>query len=335
MTNPAQRVELTTMSVLKVFGVMLAIYFVWQILNILGLLFVVLIVVAALDPAVDALQRYGIHRGAAVSLIYLLLFLILAFLFSLLLPPLVDQVRTLSVTFPGLVTKITPLYQLVVESNAQDLLSTISTELSAFTQGVFAATARVFGGAAAFISVLVLSFYILLDAKQAKHAFIPLIPGSKVQTVLSVVEQISGRLGSWLRGQLFLSIIIMLLSFIGLAVLGVPYALTLAVLAGILEIIPYLGPILAGLVAVLVAYAAGSWQLMAGVLVLYAVIQQLENHFLVPKVMQSAVGLSPVTIIIALAIGAQLGGITGAIIAVPLTAVLSVLVQEWPKLRKA
>lgn len=333
--NPTQRVEITTKSVLKVFGVLLAIFFIWKILNILGLLFVVLIVVAALDPAIGGLQQYGLPRGAAVSLIYLGLFLVLAFLFSLLLPPLVDQLSNLTVAFPSLVSRVTPLYQVVVDSNAQDLLSTISAELSAFTQGIFAATARLFGGAAAFVSVLVLSFYILLDVKQARHAFIPLIPANKVKSVLNIVEKVSSTLGSWLRGQLFLSLIITAITFIGLAILGVPYALTLAVLAGVLEIIPYLGPILAGAVALLVAYASGSWQLSAGVFVLYAVVQQLENHFLVPKVMQSAVGLSPVTIIIALAIGAQLAGITGAIIAVPLTAVLSVLIAEWPKLNKA
>lgn len=333
--NPPQRIELTTASILKVFGVLLAIFFLWKIINILGLLFVVLIVVAALDPAVDGLQQQGLPRAAAVSLIYLGLFLLLAFLFSLLLPPLVDQLSNLTVAFPSLVARVTPLYQVLVDSQAQDLLSTISAELSAFTQGIFAATARFFGGVAAFTSVLVLSFYILLDVKQSKHAFIPLIPATKVKSVLLIAQRVSQTLGSWLRGQLLLSLIITLITFVGLALLGVPYALTLAVLAGILEIIPYLGPILAGVVALLVAYASGSWQLSAGVLVLYAAVQQLENHFLVPKVMQSAVGLSPVTIIIALAIGAQLAGIAGAIIAVPLTAVLAVLITEWPRLQKA
>ncbi len=333
--NQTQRIEITTISILKVFGVMLAIFFLWKILNILGLLFVVAIVVAALDPAVAGLQRSGLPRGVAVSLIYLGLFFILAFIFSLLLPPLVDQLSALTVTFPTLIARVTPLYQVIVDSNAQDLLSTISAELSAFTQGIFAATARLFGGAAAFISVLVLSFYILLDVGQARLSFIPLIPAGKVKPVVATLEKVSATLGSWLRGQLFLSVIITLVTYVGLLMLGVPYALTLAVLAGVLEIIPYLGPILAGIVALVVAYASGSWQLAAGVLIFYAALQQLENHFLVPKIMQSAVGLSPVTIIIALAIGGQLAGITGAIIAVPLTAVLTILAAEWPKLQKA
>lgn len=332
--TPAQRVDITMLSIVKVFAVLLGIYLVWRILDILALLFVVLILVAALGPAVTWLTKRNIPRAAAVSLIYIGIFLTFGFLISLLLPPLIEQLAALATTFPTLVEQVTPLYHVLQENNATELFQSLSTELSGLTQGVFSATAQVFGGATAALTVLVLSFYLLLDVKQARDALVTLLPGDRVKPTLVALEKTGEKLGSWLRGQFILSVAMGLLTSIGLAILGVPYALTLGVLTGLLEIVPYLGPIIAALVTVPVAYAAGSWQLALGALVMFALLQQLENTILVPKIMQSAVGLSPVVVIIALAIGAKLGGVTGAIIAIPLTAVISVLVKELPQFRR-
>lgn len=329
------RVELTTTSILKIFGVILGLYILWKIANIIVLFFVVLILVAALGPAVDWLTERDLPRPIAVGVIYLGIFLGLGFVVSLILPLLVEQLHALTVAFPSIVVRLTPLYDVVVRSNAQEILQSLSAELGRFTQGVLSATVQFFGGAAAALTIFVLSFYLLLDAKQARSALIPLLPAQKVKVILSIVGKAGSALGSWLRGQLYLSLILGLVTYIGLLLLGVPFALTLAVLTFLLEIIPYVGPIIAGFITVLVAYASGSWQLAVATLIFYTLLQQAESHFLVPKIMQSAVGLSPVTVILALAIGAELGGVTGAIIAVPFTAVLMVLAREWPHLRRA
>lgn len=330
-----QKVELSLSSIVKFFAVSLGLILIWQTLDILALLFVVLIIVAALEPTAERMVRMGIPRGWSVLTIFVVLFLALGLLVSLLVPTLVEQLGAFADSFPSLVRSITPLYELLIESDAQQLLNTITNSLSGFTQSVFSATAQVFGGAISAITVLVLSFYMLVDAKKTRDTLVLLVPADRVNAVVRLLDRTGAKLGNWLRGQLALSVIIGVISYIGFSILGVPYALTLAVLAGLFEIIPVVGPIISGLVAVLVAYASGSWQLGVGVLIFSIVLQQVENSLLVPKVMESAVGLSPIIVIIALLIGAKLAGVTGAIIAVPLAAAIAVLVQEWPTLKRA
>ena len=334
MTTPTQRVELTTSSIVKFFAVLLCVLLLWKVLDILALLFVVTIVVAALNPAVDWLVSREIPRPAAVALLYILILGIIGIPFSMFLPRLIEQVTELALTFPTIVERITPLYRLLVESNAQELLRSLSSSVSSLTQGIFSATAHIFGGATALLTVLVLSFYLLIDVKQAHDALVTVIPPHWLKPMYRMLTRTSDKLGSWLRGQFILSALMGFIVYVGLLILGVPYALTLGFLTGLLEIVPYLGAIIAGFSTVIVAYAAGSWQLALVTLIFFTVVQQLESHILVPKVMQSAVGLSPVIVIVALAVGAKLGGITGAIIAVPLAAVISVFVQEWPRLRQ-
>lgn len=332
MSQP-QRVEITTTSILKVFGVVLGLFFLWFIRDILALLFVTAIIVAALGPTVRTLESYGIPRAGGVLLIYLGAFIVVAGLVSLIVPPLITQLVEFAETSPAIVRQITPLYQLFPASSIQQVINTLNSALGSFTQGIFAATAQIFGGAVSAITVLVLSFYMLVDAQKTREHLIVLVPSRYARSVSEIVSRTGEKLGSWLRGQLLLSVIIGTITFIGLTIIQVPFALTLGVTAGLLEIIPLIGPTIAAVIAVLVAYAASSWQVALAVLIFFIVLQQAENHILVPKVMQSAVGLSPIIVIIALAIGGRLAGMTGAILAVPLAATISVLIQELPRLR--
>ncbi len=134
-------------------------------------------------------------------------------------------------------------------------------------------------------------------------------------------------MGAWVRGQLFLSLVIGVLVYIGLFLLNVPYALTLAIAAGVLEVVPVIGPIVASIPGILLAFTI-SPVLALGVAVMYFVVQQLENHLIVPQVMGRAVGLNPLVVILAIAVGSRLLGIMGALLAVPLTVVLQIIVLE-------
>lgn len=330
---PTQRVDLSTLTIAKFFLVPIALWLVWYLRDILALLFLVMIIVAALTPPIRFLEKQGIPKIGAVTLLYAIGALLLVGLFSLIIPPLVEQIQLFVVKFPLIVERVTPLYQVVSQSNAQQLLSSLSSSLSGLTQGVFAATVQIFGGAISAITVLVLSFYLLVDADKTSNSLLSLVPQDYRKIVTSLVTQTGEKLGAWLRGQLVLSLLIGLISFIGLLVMRVEFALTLGVLAGVLEIIPFLGPIIAAVAAVVVAYASGSWQIAVVVLAFYILLQQVESHVMVPKIMESAVGLSPIIVVLALAIGAKLGGITGAILAVPLAATLSVVLRDIPKFK--
>ncbi|MBU4332000.1 AI-2E family transporter, partial [Patescibacteria group bacterium] len=141
------------------------------------------------------------------------------------------------------------------------------------------------------------------------------------------------KIGSWLRGQVILMIIIGILSYIGLLILGVRYALLLALFAGLMEIIPYIGPIFGAVPAVFIALTQSPIKGLL-VIVLYLIIQQLENNLIVPKIMKRAVGLNPIVVILVILIGGKIAGIVGALIAVPVATAFSVMLKDFLDLRK-
>jgi len=152
----------------------------------------------------------------------------------------------------------------------------------------------------------------------------------------ATINKVSERLGEWLRSQLLLMVTIGVLDGTILAILGIQYALTLGLLAGLLEIIPVIGPIVAAVTAIAVAFVSGApiWKIIA-ILIAYILVQQLEGNILVPKLMSKVIGLSPIFVIIAILIGNRLLGIGGAILAVPVAAGIQVFLHEYLPLNKS
>lgn len=331
-----QKVEISTLSILKFFGVILGLFFLWTIRDIFTLLLVVLIVVAALNPLVKWMMNQQIPRTVAVTVIYLVLFAVITLAFTLILSPLVKEISNLVDRFPEIVSSISPAFaELVNTGSIANVLRDYASELANITQGVFAAITQIFGGAITGITVAALSFYILVDMKTSRDALVVMTPKDYVEPAIKILNKIGDKIGAWVRGQVVLSFVIGVTSYIALLIINVPFALTLAVVAAILEIIPVVGPIIAGVIALVFAYGAGSWQMALAVAIFYVILQQIENAILVPKIMQKAVGLSPVIIIIALAVGGKLAGVSGAILAVPIATAVSVLVQDIPKLTRS
>ena len=144
---------------------------------------------------------------------------------------------------------------------------------------------------------------------------------------MDVFNRMQKKLGLWLRGQLILCLVIFILTYIGLLILGVKYALIIAVIAGLTEFIPYLGPVLGAIPAVFIAFTQ-SPTLALFTAILYIIIQQIENNFLVPKIMQKAVGLNPIVSIVAIMIGFSVGGVVGALLSIPVATAGTVLVED-------
>jgi len=175
---------------------------------------------------------------------------------------------------------------------------------------------------------LVITFYILVQENAIKRILRSLIPNRSLPYAYQLVNRVQKKLGLWLRGQLILGFIIFLLVYFALLISGVKYALILAIIAGLLEFIPYLGPILSGTLAVFLTLFQSP--LMAlWVLIIYLVVQFFENHVFVPMVMRQTVGLNPVVSIFALLIGGRLAGVIGVILAIPVVTALSVFVQDF------
>jgi len=326
------KIDISTKTILKILGLVILFWFLWAIRDILVLLFVVLILVAAFHPTIDILEKHRVPRLLSVILLYLGLLLAFSFLIYLIVPPIIVQVNELTQNLPLYTEKTNLLYGQIKDylPSLQNNLENIANNLGKFTTNIWSAGLSIFGDLIYFITVLVLTFYALLEKNGLDAVLVSSLPLSHKEKILNIFHKIGVKMGSWLRGQLLLCLIIAILDFIVLLILGVPYALVLAVLAGILEIIPNIGPVLGAIPAILVGLTVSPLTaLIIGLAFLG--VQQLESQILVPKIMGRAVGLSPIIVIIALLVGGKLLGIGGAILAVPAATAIIVAISEWRK----
>jgi predicted PurR-regulated permease PerM len=177
------------------------------------------------------------------------------------------------------------------------------------------------------LMILLLALYITTDGPRIGRYLRAFLPPDRHEQASRITNRIFVRLGGWVSGQILLCLIIGSMSWLGLTVIGVPYAVVLALIAGIMEAVPNIGPIIAAVPAVLIAALYSPWQALL-VAILYIVIQQLENYVVVPRVMSRAVELHPLAVLLALLVGSELMGVLGAVLAVPVTAAISVIVDE-------
>lgn len=339
MQQTRQTIDISWWAVIKVFAVVLVIQFLFQVRDILALLFLVFIFVAALHPIVQKMQR-KMPRIVAVTLVYLALFVIIIGASTIMFQPLANQASNLASIIPDKVNSVLPLFSDI--NNGSELLASVteglqqfSGALANFSGNIVNTTFGIFGGIFTAFTVLVLTFYLLLEEKAARHFLDNVLATKNRVQAMRILDKIALKMGSWVRGQLMLMVIIGVIDYIVLVILGVESPLPLAVWGGLMEVVPYLGPILGALPAVVVALVAGTpLQALLVAVLLIVVVQQLEGQFLVPKIMQKAVGLSPVIVILALLIGGKVFGIIGALLAVPVAATIAVLVQEWPNVQK-
>lgn len=337
MSNNFKTIEISTWTIAKFFLFILGLFFLYYIRNVVAFIFIVVILVAGFTPFVNWLVKLRIPRVIAVVILYFLIFVFFTFVIYLIIPPIIEQVTLLSTNINFYSEKLQNININISELlfQGRDVLSFVGNSLSQVSGGVFRSFLSLFGSAAAALTVFVLTFYILVQEDSIEKFILSLFPKKQQNHALAIYNKISIKLGKWLRGQLVLALIIGFTSYIILRILGIQYALSLAFLAGILEIVPIIGPIIAGLVVIGVAYLTGAawWQIIS-IAISYVIVQQLEAHFLVPKMMGKAIGLSPIIVIIALMIGAQIGGIIGAVLAIPIAAGILVVIQQWPNLKK-
>jgi len=328
------KIDISFITILKIAGALLFIYLLFIIRDVLALIFVTIIIVAALSPVVESLQK-KMNRTLAVTLVFAVLALLVAGVLYAIIPPLINQSEQLANNLPNYIERSAFYYHSIEEylPTVQSSIDKMSEYLSTASKNIFSATTGIFGGIISLVTVIVLSFYLLIDEMAFKKTFYSLLPPGKIEDVSEITKKIAIKVGDWLRGQLLLGGVVALVDLIGLLIIGIPYALVIALVSGILEIVPVIGPIIAGIIAAVVALTVSPVKALI-VVVLYIVVQQLENHVLVPQIMKKAVGLSPVIIIIAVITGAKLMGITGALIAIPIAGVISVVAQDWDTIKR-
>ncbi len=278
-----------------------------------------------------AISRRRVPRAAAILAIYATVLGGLAGLGAAVIPPLVQQSQQFWKALPDYMDqaqqRLTSWGLISPDASFKDLLQQAPAGGGDAVGVVMGAIWGFVGGIFGIISILLLTFYMLVDADRVFSLFVQLFPRRDRNRVSQIGELVAVKISAWLGGQMLLGLIIGTITATGLFLMGVPYFFVLAVIAGIGEMIPLIGPLLSAIPAVLVALTV-SPGLALGVAGFCWGLQLIENNILVPKVMGESVGLSAVTVIAALAIGSELLGFVGALLAVPTAAIIQVLVEE-------
>lgn len=311
----------------------------YRIRSILLLTYVSALLAMGISPLVQMIERRRLlpigprlPRWLAILLIYAAIIAAIVLIAAIVVPPLIEQAEELWRTLPeriaqaqaqlvrlGILRRSITLGEAVQQAPATGGATALTT--------LFGAARNVLGGVFGVITLVLLTFYMLVDSQQIFALFVRLFPRRERARVTTILATVTSKVSAWLGGQLLLALVIGLTSAVGLGLMGVPYFYVLALISAVGEMIPMVGPILSAIPAILVA-ATVSPGLAAGVAVFFIVQQQVENTVLVPKIMGRQVGLSAVTVIIALGVGNQLLGVVGAILSVPTAAIIQVLLQE-------
>lgn len=319
--------------------ILLSLAFLFYIREVLFLVVLALMFSAAIDEPIDWLDRRGVPRWLGLIFIYLLVIGVFSVTIALIIPPIVSETHALLSALPDLfqragvlITSTGIISEANKLTNLQSLATSFGNSLFGGTSTFFSTITGIFGGFFTTALVLVMTFYLVVQENGLKKFIRSIVPTQNQPYVTSLTNRIQFRIGKWFRGQLTLALVIGIVSYIALRIIGVPYAFVLAIVAGLMEIVPYIGPIIAAVPAVFLVLDNPVKALL--VIAAYIVINQLENHILVPKIMQKAVGLSPVVIIVALLIGAKVAGVMGIVLAVPVATAIAEFAGDFVKDRK-
>ena len=326
-------------TVLTVTAVLIFVAVLWAARSALMLIYVSAIIAMGFSPLVSIMEhptsrrhRPGVPRTLAILALYLAIVLAAAVVALTVVPPLLDQAGELWARTPQ---AFNDLQRLLIRAKLMTHRVTLQEAVQNAPAGsggnavntVLVAIWSVVGGVFGIVTILILSFYFLVEAPGLLDHITRLVPAQTRGHFAAISQEIVKKVSSWLRAQFILAGLMGTFAAIGLGLMGVPYFYVIALIAAVGETIPIVGPIAAGISAVGVALTA-SPRLAAMAGVYFLVLHQLEANILVPKIMERRVGVSPVTVIVALLIGGELWGLVGAILAIPTAAILSVIVAE-------
>lgn len=318
-------IEISHRTIVFTIAILAGGWLVLQVRDILYLLFIAFILMTALRPVVEALAVYKVPRPLTVIVLYGIILAFFSYLIASILPSMTTQLNRLLQDLPGYAGRIIP----TLDINIQQL----TREVAPITQNILQVGVGIFNNLINVVTVLVFTLYMILARNNADRILSALMREEQAKKVHEVLVDVETKLGAWARGQLTLMLIIGIFTYIGLTILGIEYALPLAVFAGLLEFVPMVGPFIGAVPAVLIAFTE-SPILAVSAAALYFVIQQFENHLIVPFIMRKSVGLSPIITITAFMIGARFEGVIGAVLAIPAILVIQVIVVHILKSRQ-
>lgn len=333
-----------TVATLLVIAIAVAAYFVWQVRSILLLLAIGILFGSILEPLVNRLRRIGFSRGQALLTWYVIIFTIVGVGIYYFSPLLGRQISNFDAAIPEIFESLRQTFR---DSGNETLrrsgvraITQIEISWNNFRNNpnvdpdqAFSVVNTLLGMSMSFISMLIVTFYWTVEKVSIKRWFLSQFPYSVRPRTHAIWDEVEFRIGGWARGQLMLMISIGIISGLVYWAIDLRFWLALAVVAGLTEVIPYIGPIIGGGIATVVALTESPEKAILVAVLVFA-IQQLEGALLVPRIMKHAVGMTPLTVILAVLIGNQLGGPAGSIIAIPIGASVQVVVSSLLRSRE-
>lgn len=300
------------------------------------LVFLTAIVIAsAIEPVAIWAKRHRVPRLPAILGLYIFTAMVFAGTFYFLFLPLLGEVSNFIKMFPEYSKAIAsdPAFSNAFGSTSlfgdathtislQDIIGQVNGFVTSLSRGAFSSVSAIFGGVLSFILIIILSFYLAVQEDGVGKFLRVVTPWKQEKYIVDLWKRSQAKIGLWMQGQVLLAVIIMILTYLGLLLVGVDHALLLAAFAGLLEIIPLFGPIIAAIPAVLIGYSGGGMTEAIVVIGLFLIIHQFENQLIYPLVVKKVVGVPPMVSILALLVGAALGGFLGLVISVPMATIL-------------
>ncbi len=330
MAGERIQLDIPSSTIIKVILLVLLFVFLYILKDVVIIFLFALILASGVSPFANWLDDRGFPRVVGVLGLYLIMLGLAVFVLSLIVPYISDDINRLTAVLPKVVERVSSTLENAQQSSPQyldflgeiqNMLSGLSSYLQQASQSVVGLIVSIFGGVFSFVAILIISFYLSVTRKGVEVFLGSVVPEKYESYVISLWKRTEIKVGKWIQGQLLLGLIVGLMTYIGLSLLGVKYALILSLLIMVLELVPMVGPVVAAIPAVFLAFlqspSLGLW-----VVALYIGVQQLENHVLVPVILGRTLNLNPVVIIIALLVGQQLAGIPGMILAVPISTII-------------
>jgi predicted PurR-regulated permease PerM len=315
---------------LTALGVFFSLYLLYRLQGVIQGIVLAVFLAVTLNPAVDALHRRPLPRPVAILLVFLAVLIALLIIVRLALPSLVGQVQGIAVVLQepgGLSNRVRRLAQPLGLANVVESLRPLPGQLSGAIGSFTTVTANALTTVAALITIIVLTFFFLNDGAQIVNAGLKLVPESQRPRLRRVLDGSASAVSGYVTGNLTISLIAGAGAFVGMTILGVPYALALALLLAIFDLIPMVGATLGAIPPILAAF--GISPVKALILLLYIIVyQQIESNVLNPLLYGRSVHLPALAIFLAVLVGGALMGMLGALIAIPVAEILRILIAE-------
>ncbi|MHB8914039.1 MAG: AI-2E family transporter [Minisyncoccota bacterium] len=345
--NKEIRVVITSGTITSAVLIGLGAYTLWLLRDIVLLVLTAIIIASAIEPEIAFFIKRRVPRFFAAILVYVLIFGSVFGILFFFFPPIIADAAGFLSSMPryfetlnasSSFSTLTTASSLIGSSrDLQSFVQTLFSLQSIFTAesgGVLQLFVTFFGGIFSLLLVIVLSFYFALQDTGVDDFLRMVMPVAYEDYSVNLWKRAQKKIGLWMQGQILLSVIVAVLVYLGLLILGIPYALLLSVFTAMAEIIPIFGSLIAGTIAVIVAYSSGGVALGAIVLGLYVVVNQFEANLIYPLIVKKVVGVPPLLVIVALIAGYTLAGFLGALLSVPVAAVVLELITDFDKRKR-